>query len=115
MKISGKMILLLPAQTGEGRNGVWKKQNFVIETEDQYPKKVCFSLWGDKFNVESFAIGSTVSVDFDVESREYNGRWYTDLKAWNIEGQENAAPAGSPMPDFNDMPLEPAQQDDLPF
>ncbi|CAH0994298.1 hypothetical protein EMA8858_00407 [Emticicia aquatica] len=92
MEIKGRLIHMLPLQTGEGKNGTWKKQDFVIETDGQYPKKVCISAWGDKFNENYFNIGNDLLVSFDAESREYNGRWFTDLKAWKIElaGSESA-------------------------
>ena len=54
MDISGKIIQLLPAQTGSGKNGQWKKQEFVLETGDTYPKKVCIAVWGDKIDLASF-------------------------------------------------------------
>ncbi len=99
MDIKGRVIQLLALQTGEGKNGAWKKQDFVIETEGQYPKKVCISAWGDKINESALQIGNDVNVSFDIESREYNGRWYTDVKAWKIESLSassfEAAPAAS--------------------
>lgn len=85
MDIKGRVIQLLALQTGEGKNGTWKKQDFVIETDGQYPKKVCISAWGDKINESALQVGNEVNISFDVESREYNGRWYTDLKAWKID------------------------------
>jgi hypothetical protein len=85
MEIKGKLMHVLAVQTGEGKNGTWKKQDFVIETNGQYPKKVCLTIWGDKFNETFLTIGNELLVSFDAESREYNGRWFTDLKAWKIE------------------------------
>lgn len=85
MEIKGKLMHVLAVQTGEGKNGTWKKQDFVIETDGQYPKKVCLTIWGDKFNETFLTIGNELLVSFDAESREYNGRWFTDLKAWKIE------------------------------
>ena len=85
MEITGRIIQLLPLQTGQGKNGVWKKQDFVIETDGQYPKKVCISAWGDKISENVLVEGKEVTVSFDIESREFNGRWYTDVKAWKVE------------------------------
>lgn len=85
MQLTGKLVQLLPAQSGQGKNGTWKKQEFILETEGQYPKKVCIAVWGDKADPKALQIGNTLKVDFDVESREYNGRWYTDVKAWKVE------------------------------
>ena len=93
MEIKGKLVHVLAQQTGEGKNGTWKKQDFVIETDGQYPKKVCLTVWGDKFNENHLTEGNELLVSFDAESREYNGRWFTDLKAWKIDlaGAESAA------------------------
>lgn len=84
-----KLIQMLPLQSGTGKNGEWKKQDIVVETEGQYPKKICFSTRADKINLNQFQVGNFLKIDFDIESREYNGRWYTDLKAWKIEHVEH--------------------------
>jgi hypothetical protein len=85
MQLTAKLLTLLPIQTGKGKNGDWKKQDFIVETSDDYPKKICISIWGDKINPSVLVINNELKIDFDIESREYNGRWYTDLKAWKIE------------------------------
>lgn len=85
MEITARLKHLLPIQTGTGKNGQWKKQDIVVETEGQYPKKVCISIWGDKINESQLKPGNLLKIDFDIESREYNNRWYTDVKAWKIE------------------------------
>lgn len=92
MQRSAKLVQLLPLQTGTGKNGQWKKQDMIVETDGQYPKKICISAWGDKINEDVLKVGNRLKIDFDVESREYNGRWYTDVKAWKIE-MEGTAPA----------------------
>ena len=61
------------------------KQDVIVETEGQFPKKVCFSIWGDKINVSQLQIGNKLKIEFDIESREYKGKWFTDIKAWKIE------------------------------
>jgi hypothetical protein len=85
MQLTAKLLTLLPLQTGKGKNGEWKKQDLIVETGDTYPKKICVSVWGDKINPSVLVVGNELKIDFDVESREYNGRWYTDVKAWKIE------------------------------
>ena len=85
MQLTAKLLTLLPLQTGKGKNGDWKKQDFIVETGDAYPKKIYISVWGDKINPSVLVVGNELKIDFDVESREYNGRWYTDVKAWKIE------------------------------
>ncbi len=85
MQLTAKLLTVLPLQTGNGKNGEWKKQDFIVETGEMYPKKICISVWGDKINPTVLVVGNELNIDFDIESREYNGRWYTDLKAWKIE------------------------------
>lgn len=116
MDISGKVVQLLPVQTGQGKNGTWKKQEFILETGDTYPKKVCIAVWGDKIDMNSIKTGDMVDVSFDVESREYNGRWYTDVKAWKLSkkgANMTGNNAGNNVPAAYDMP--PAGDNDLPF
>ena len=84
MEISGKIIELLEAKSGQSANGEWRKQEYVLETEAQYPKKVCFMAWGDKIDQFDIKKGEQLTVSIDLESREYNGRWYTDVKAWKV-------------------------------
>ncbi len=90
MQLTATLIQLLPLQTGTGKNGEWKKQDVILETDAQYPKKVCISIWGDKINSSQLQIGNQLIIDFDVESREFNGKWYTDLKAWRVEVQNSS-------------------------
>ena len=121
LEITGKISQILPLETGEGKNGPWKKQLFVVEFMDgNYSKKLCLSLWGDKTSALSdLQEGAEIRVSFNVESREYNQRWYTDARAWRIEptGQSSVSTPeqGSsemPSPVFNESP---ADENDLPF
>ncbi len=98
LEITGKLIKLLPETSGQGKNGTWTKSEFIIETVEQYPTKVCISAWGDKADgLRSVKIGDEIKVQFNVESREYNERWYTDIRAWRIERSTGAgAPTGQP-------------------
>ncbi|MDD4971183.1 MAG: DUF3127 domain-containing protein [Paludibacter sp.] len=120
MEISGKIIAVLPIATGQGKNGTWRSQDYVLETADQYPKKVCFNLFGDKIDQFPIAIDDQVNVSFDVESREYNGRWYTTVRAWKIEknvvSASAAAPSSfsAPAPSFDAAPGA-GEGSDLPF
>lgn len=95
MNISGKVVQVLPIQTGTSKAGnPWQKQEFVLEQGGQYPRKVCISLFGD--NVAKIPqVGQDVMVSVDIDSREFNGRWYTEIKAWNIThtGAQQTAPA----------------------
>jgi len=85
MNIIGKLTYLLPLQTGISKNGQWRKQDIIVETSGQYPKKICISIWGDKINEKQLVIGNNLDISFELESREYNGKWYTDVKAWKID------------------------------
>lgn len=88
MEIQGKIVQVLPLQSGVGQASgkEWKKQEYILETLDmQYPKKVCFNLWGDNIAKFALQVGEEVTVQIDIESREYNGRWYTDVKAWRVD------------------------------
>ena len=114
MDISGKIFQLLPVQSGQGKNGTWKKQEFILETGDTYPKKVCITVWGDKIDMGGFKAGDMVDVSFDVESREYNGRWYTDVKAWRIVNKQ-AGDSGQPVAVPAGQPDSQEEGDDLPF
>lgn len=124
MEISGKLIQKLDQQSGEGRNGTWVKQEFILETHGQYPRKVCIALWGDKVKeIENLSIGDSLKAMVNVESREFNGRWYTDVKAWRIETAQSTAGAQNynapETPGFNpetsDFGMDNAEENDLPF
>lgn len=122
MEIQGKVIELLKEQSGEGRNGKWRKREYVIETQDQYPKKVCFNMWGDRIDQFQMKEGDVVNVHFDIESREFNGRWYTDVKAWKVEQVGAGTSDLPPLPDQGateisspDLNPPPPGEDDLPF
>jgi hypothetical protein len=85
LEVSGKLIKVLPSVSGSGKNGTWIKQEFIIETKDQYPKKICLTAWGDVADIiENFSIGDVLNVSFNLESREHNEKWYTEVKAWKI-------------------------------
>lgn len=120
MQLTAKLIQVLPPQTGTGKNGPWKKQEIIVETEGQYPKKVCVSVWGDKISENQLKVGIQLNISFDVESREYNGRWYTDVKAWKIEnaGASKASPADGADVQFEEghpNSYQGEEKDDLPF
>ena len=116
LEIVGKVVKILPEQTGSGKFGTWVRQDFIIETEDQYPKKVCIAAWGDKADaVKNLSNGEKVTVSFNVESREYNERWYTDLKAWKIEKGENVTGGQDAPPKFTEDDIPPPEEEDLPF
>jgi hypothetical protein len=117
LQITGRVIDVLDEQSGEGRNGPWRKQEFILETGGQYPKQICVVQWGD--NIDKFGVkeGETLTAHIDIQSREYNGRWYTDVKAWRVERDTDA---GAPSADGGEpWPEPPSDVDDdddgLPF
>ncbi len=119
MELSGKVIQLLPKKSGDSANGPWRKQEYILETRGQYPKKVCFMAWSDK--IDEFAIkeGEDLVVSVDLESREYNERWYTDVKAWKVTradvGEKNI-PFSAPEENNTSQPDSPLPLDDeIPF
>ena len=122
LEIIGRIVKVLPAQTGTGKNGNWVKQEFVIETSEQYPKKICCSAWGDKADaLKNYSDGDVVKVSFNLESREYNERWYTDVRAWKIEsatavaGNSGSQGRGKSNSEEADPFAETQGEDDLPF
>jgi hypothetical protein len=99
MDITGRLIQVLQEQTGEGKNGTWAKCDFVIETQEKYPKKVCITAWSDLIGtIKGLPLESEVKVSFDISSREYNGRWYTDVKAWKVEPASGGSGIGGSQP-----------------
>ena len=117
MEITGKIIQVLEEKSGQSAKGGWRKQEYILETQDQYPKKICFMVWGDK--IDDFAIkeNQEIEVSIDIESREFNGRWYTDVKAWKVaqKGSPSQAPTDNSGPMPEDAPPEQEEFDDLPF
>jgi hypothetical protein len=87
LDIVGKIVQVLDLQTGTSARGDWKKQEFILETEEQYPRKICISLWGDRIaDITGIQLGrELITVSVALESREFNGRWYTDVRAWKIQ------------------------------
>lgn len=123
MELTGKIIAVLPERGGISKAGnEWKIQEFVLETQEQYPRKMMFNVFGaDRLAQFNIQLGEVLTVSFDIDSREYNGRWYNDIRAWKVErGTAEAAPMDTPIidaqkinvPDFTKAANDP---DDLPF
>ncbi|GAB4041918.1 DUF3127 domain-containing protein [Spirosoma jeollabukense] len=114
LELVGKLIKVLPEVSGQSQKGPWSKQEFVLETLDaSYPKKVCLTAWGDKVaDLKQFADGDTLKATFSAESREYNERWYTELRAFRIElaeGDGGSAPAPRSAPAQQARPAQQSQ------
>ncbi len=117
LQITGTVLEVLDEQSGESDNGPWRKQEFILETEGQYPRQVCVVQWGDKIDEFDVQEGERLTAHVDIQSREYKGRWYTDVKAWRIEREEQGTPAtdgGEGMPPFQGSGSSEVD-DDLPF
>ena len=93
MDIVGKIIQVLPLQEGVSKTGnPWKGQSYVLETQEQYPRKVCFEIFGEeRIKNNPCNIDDLVTVSFDIESREFNGRWYTSIRAWRVQQGDQTA------------------------
>lgn len=138
MEITGKIIVKLPLASGTSKAGnEWHKQEYVLETLESFPKKVHFDFFGEKADQYPLNIGDVIRLSFDIESREYNGRWYTSIRGWKAEaasaptpGQTVTQPAAAtaPAPQTAGTPVPPAanpvdmgfaataeETDDLPF
>lgn len=120
LEVTGRLIQILPEQTGTGKNGLWKKQDIIIETNEQFPKKISLSLWGDKVDqAQGYQVGQVLKVVASVESREYNGKWYTDVKPFRIDADGVSTPVSmgaSELPESGLMPETAGDSlNDLPF
>lgn len=126
MELTGKIIAVLPERGGVSQRtgSEWKVQEYVLETQEQYPRKMCFDVFGaDKIAQFAIQIGEVLTVSFDIDAREYNGRWFNSIRAWKVERGAAQAPADAPgMPPV--PPVAPGapvdfssgdSKDDLPF
>ncbi len=126
MEVIGKIIFELPEQSGVSKSGnQWHKREYVLETEDTYPKKIHFDFFGEKADQYRLAVGQRVRLSFDIESREFNGRWYTSIRGWRAEPADAEAAPQQPAQSTYAAPAAPQpaapvppvvnSTDDLPF
>ena len=117
MDFTGKIIFALPAKSGLKKNGEsWKSQEFVIEnTEGQYPKKMCFNVFGDD-KIKSFDIklGEDIKVSFDVDAKQWQERWFNSINAWKVE-RVGATATNSTQSNTNTATSNEPVSDSLPF
>jgi len=131
LELEGKIIQKLAKQNGQSSRGSWAKQDFVIEYQDgNYPANALITAFGDNnvAELDKYNVGDEVKVSFNLRAREYNGRWYNDVRMWRIAPAGAAAPAAqapakpaqapaaapaAPAPTLDDMPAD--SNDDLPF
>lgn len=136
MELQGKVIAVLPERSGVSQRGEWKSQDYVIETHDAYPRKMVFGVFGaDRISRFNIQIGQEVTVSFDIDAHEYQGRWFNNIRAFDVRQVDpaavgmqpgvvpsaafGAAPAAAPaQPAASAQPAAPAAEDkvdDLPF
>lgn len=85
MEIQGKVIAVLPERSGVSARGEWKSQTYVIETQEQYPKKMAFDVFGaDRIANFGIQLGEVINVSFDIDAHEYQGRYFNQIRAWNV-------------------------------
>ena len=121
--IEGQITAILPETRGVGQRGEWVSQDFVLKTDDNYPKNICFTILGaDKIKEANIRIGDVVSIGVNLESREFNGRWYTSIKAWSVKKKSEArqqqsepTPPPSSKPKQNYASTSQDDTDTLPF
>ena len=124
MELSGKVIAVLEPRGGVSKTGnAWKVQEYVIETHVQYPRRMCFDVFGeDKINQFNIQVGEELTVSFDIDAREWQGRWFNSIRAWKVERtnvqQPMPADGGVPFPPPSAVPVDfsaSEEKDDLPF
>ena len=127
MELAGKVIAVLEPRGGVSKNGnEWKVQEYVIETHDQYPRRMCFDVFGaDKIQQFNIQVGEELNVFFDIHAREWQGRWFNSIRAWKVErvnaDAQQMPPMEAPFPPLNAAPAAPVdfsssdEKDDLPF
>ncbi len=106
MEIIGKVVRLGALTEGTSARGPWRKQDLIIETEEQYPRTVCLTCWTNQIDeIQKFAPGQTIKAQIEISSREFNGKWYTDVRVWRFD------PVGAVQaPAVATQPAQPAQQ-----
>lgn len=126
MEATGKLIAAMPTQSGVSKKSgnPWMSREYVIEIPGQYPKKICFKVFGeDRLKQFNLRKDETVTVQFDIDAHEYNGRWFNEIQAYNVLRPQQSAPAqGQQQAAPTQQPFPPVQQDngggsadDLPF
>jgi len=123
MEFEGTVYKIMPVTKGTSARGEWQRQDVVFEMQDgAYTRKICVTFFNRPDDVARLREGATYNVSVNIESREYNGRWYTDIRAWRLQPRQQEAPAAAPMPDLPPIAEEPtyaaapaAEVDDLPF
>ena len=105
MEIIGKVVRLGTLTEGTSARGPWRKQELIIETEEQYPRTVCLICWTNQIDeIQKFAPGQTIKAQIEISSREFNGKWYTDVRVWRFDPVGATAPAAAPAEQTGQQP-----------
>ena len=128
LELTGTIVQVFPYEGGTSKAGKdWRKGVFILETQDQYPRKVAISLLNDNIDKYPTQVGSVVTAHLDIESREWNGKWYTEVRAWQITYPQAQPVASAPQPTAQaytppvatptaqPSPSQPQAADELPF
>ena len=125
LELEGRIARKMNVQTGTSARGAWSKQEFIFEyQEGSFPSQICMNVWGDDKvrDLDKYQVGDKVKISFNLSSREYNGRWYTDVRAWRIEHASAPAPVQAAPPVTQEDPYasadaysSPLDDSDLPF
>jgi len=84
MKLTGQVTKVFEKVSGQGQNGTWSKQTFILKTDDDHPTEVAIDIWNDKVEVNT---GQNITAFINIGSREYNEKWYTNVMAWKVEAE----------------------------
>ncbi len=123
MEFEGVVYKIMPVTRGTSARGDWQRQEVIFELPQEFSRKICVIFFNKESDVARLREGMTCTVSVNIESREYNGKWYTDVRAWRVQPKEEtaAAPAMPDMPPFTEEPAYAtpaapmAEVDDLPF
>lgn len=131
VELTGTIVQMLPYESGTSKAGKeWRKQVFILETQDQYPRKVAISLLNDNIDKYVIQVGKVVTANLEIESREWNGKWYTEVRAWQVTYPQAQPIAPAPQPTTQaytqqaytqpvatpaPAPAQPQAAEDLPF
>lgn len=129
MEIQGRIIAVLPLREGTSSKGAWQSQEYVVETHEQYPKKLVFNVFGaDKINQFAIKQGEELKVSFDIDAHEYNGRWFNNIRVWAVQRVSNVSAQPTQtmvtnnqpvqqqaVPQQQTVPQQQGQSDDFPF
>lgn len=121
-KVSGRIIAVMQMKTGTSQKGTWASQEYVLETHDSYPQRVCFEVFGtEKIQQFNIQMNDEVDIMYNFDAREFKGRWYNTIRVWSVfkrsEGGQSqvAAQSSSDAPKASEQKVNGDDVPDLPF